>query len=278
MAVLSFAALAPVLLHARTAGPAALCMANLKSLMQAWLLYTEDYDQVVGSATYDTTAYCTQSYPASNPTTTRRVWNFVGTPQNENGQMRNDTVEDELRGIRKGALWHYLENVKPYHCPLDDRYKAPPAPPFGGSWGLKGGYRTYSIGAVYSGLMTVTSGWPTGEAYVTAYKTGEIVDPAAKLVFIEELDPYGYNANTWNMFLTTRSKWGDPFAILHGDQSIFAFADGHAAPHEWTNESTFKMASANYKEYLIPAGEKDDIDWFRWRYVPGEMPEFLKNP
>ncbi|MBE0537517.1 MAG: hypothetical protein IH624_17775 [Phycisphaerae bacterium] len=272
----AFAAIRPVFLHARTYGSAAVCMANLQGLMRAWLLYAKDHDdQVVGARPHDHNAHTMESYPAYPAGPYRKVWNFVGSPHDENGRERNNILEDEWRGIRRGGLWSYLEDERLFHCPLDRRYTQPPSG-FAGTYlnSQKGGYRTYSLGAVWN---CGPSGWSTGEERVVVYKTSEIMEPELKLVFLEETDGCGYNHNTWNMFLNTRSHWGDAFGVLHGRQSMFGFADGHAGPHRWQDQSTFEMAESGRKQYPLKPGERADIDWFRWRYVPGNMPEEYKN-
>ncbi len=271
---LLLAIIVPALNYAKVQATAIVCMANETGLTKCWILYTEDNDTAMpGSATYNTTGYDTQQYPAQNPTTTRRVWNFVATPHDQNGAARNNELADEIRGLERGALWSYAESEKLYHCPSDRRYlKAPTGDHVGSTgWGLKGGYRSYSLGAVLNGFMAPGVGWATDEYRVTVYKTGEIENPAHKIVFLEEADGYGYNANTWNVFLNTRTKWGDPFAIWHNNRSTFGYADGHAEKHQWLEESTRSMAAANHKEYPIPINEGKDLGWFVRHYVPGKL-------
>ncbi len=270
---LSAVLLVPICGHARGYGKQAVCMANLRGLSKAWLLYAEDNnDEVIGPTPHGADAYTMESYPAYPPGPYRRVWNFVGSPHDENGNARNNVLEDEFRGIRNGGLWSYVEIEKTYNCPADKRYLSPPS----GSvyWqSKKGGYRTYSIGAVYN---CYTAGWQTGENQVMAYKTTDVVSPESKFAFIEEADGSGYNGNTWNMFLNRMDIWGDPLAVFHSGQTSFGFADGHADRHQWQNQSTLEMGKRGVKQYPIPPDETDDIKWFRQHYVPGEMPpEFL---
>ena len=271
--VFAAALLVPVCGHARGYGKEIVCLSNLHGLSQAWLLYAKDNDDEVGGATpHGTDAYTNEPYPAYPAGPSRRVWNFVGSPHDENGKSRNEVLEDELRGIRNGALWSYVRNEKIYHSPADKRYLTYPTgdqASGGGMWGLKGGYRTYSLGAVWN---CYSAGWQTGENEVMTYKTSEIVSPESKIVWIEESDGSGYNGNTWNFFLNTQQKWGDPLAVFHSEQTSLSYADGHAELHKWQNESTIEMGKMGVKQYPIPPGETDDIKWFRIRYVPGNMP------
>jgi prepilin-type processing-associated H-X9-DG protein len=246
----------------------------------AWVLYAEDNDtKVVGATPHGPSGYTNEPYPADPPGGARRVWNFVGSPHAQNGSDRNDVLEDELRGIRNGGLWSYAGKEKIYHCLSDKRYLKLPAGDRanggGIKWGQKGGYRSYSLGAVWN---CHTGGWQTAENTVMAYSTSDIVSPAYKMVFLEENDGYGYNGNTFNFFLNTRAYWGDPFSISHKNRSTFGFADGHAEMHEWVDKSTREMSEANIKEWPLKPGEYEDIDWFRQHYVPGKMPAALRNP
>ncbi len=270
--------LIPALQYAKVQATGAVCLGNLAGLNKSWILYAEDNNsEFIGSATYDATGYDPQRYPAQNPTTTRRMRNFVATPQDQNGNARNDELADEIRGLERGGLWPYAESDKLYHCPTDKRHLKPPVGDHigGGSWGKKGGYRTYSIGAVYNGFMTPTSGWATDEYKVTVYKSHEVMTPGQKIVWVEETDGYGFNGNTWNFYLNTLARWGDPFAILHNDRSTLGYADGHAEKHQWEDQSTRDMAKANHKEYPTN-GQTIDIAWFRLHYIPCRIPKDLR--
>lgn len=270
--------LIPALQYAKVQATGAVCLGNLSGLNKSWTLYAEDNrSEFVGSATYDVTGYDLQQYPAQKPTTTRRMRNFVAQPQDKNGIARNDELDDEIRGLERGGLWPYAESVKLYHCPTDKRHLKPPVGDHagGGSWGNKGGYRTYSLVAVYNGFMTPTIGWATDEYKVTVYKSHEVITPGQKIVWVEETDGYGYNGNTWNFYLNTLAKWGDPFAILHNDRSTLGYADGHAEKHQWEDQSTRDMAEANHKEYSTN-GQTTDISWFRLHYIPCRIPAELR--
>ncbi len=275
---LLLAILIPALNRVKVQATGIVCLSNLDGLTMAWILYAEDnHTKVVGPTPRGPDAYSYEEYPARTtpPGPTRRVWNFVGSPHDQNGSSRNDTLEDKLRGFRTGGLWSYAETEKIYHCLSDKRYLKPPTGDGTGSWGLKGGYRSYSLGAVWN---CYTGGWNTDENMVMAYSTTDIVSPAYKMVFLEENDGYGYNGNTFNFFLNTLAYWGDPFSISHMNRSTFGFADGHAEMHEWKDQSTREMSEENIKRKALYPGEYEDIEWFRQHYVPGKMPTALRNP
>jgi prepilin-type processing-associated H-X9-DG protein len=262
----------PAASTARSSGKSTLCLANLHILGKAWLGYAEDNDsRIVGSATYEWDGWQTKRYPAWAPTTTIRVRNFVGVPHN--AQTHADSyasVDNEIRGIQQGGLWPYIEMQQPYRCPTDSRYlkKAPRNP---NRWG---GYRTYSIGCPLNGYAN-GDGWATGEYYATVYKSGEIVSPESKMVFVEETEASGYNENTWDIFLigsTFPNYWpGDPLYCAHNRQTSLGFADGHVELHLWQDPAvirTFVDQVKNNPLYSFSAAEGADLCWFVRHYIP----------
>jgi prepilin-type processing-associated H-X9-DG protein len=258
---------------ARGHGKAELCMANLHLLMRSWLLYAQDNDtRIVGSATYEWNAWQSQKRPAWSASASRvRVKNFVAFPQDENHNFRNQTVQDEVRGLMQGGLWPYLGIESMYHCPSDTRHLKPPtgisAP------NEKGGYRSYSIGNVYNGYGN-GDGWATGEYFATVYTIGEILSPSSKIVFLEEQSPQGWNINTWNLFLNDASRWpGDPI-VVHNRRSSFGFADGHVGVYAWkdlTNLVVFENQISNTISYPYTPAEGQDLGWFVRHYLPGAI-------
>lgn len=261
---------------ARSGGKAQVCMANLHLMMRSWLVYAEDNDaQIVGSSTYEADGWQRQGYPAWAPSGTIRVKNYVAMPQDQNGVFRNQEVQDEIRGLKRGGLWPYLESERPYHCPMDVRYLK------GGSHGTTaGGYRSYSIGCVYNGYAYGAGGWATGEYYATVYRMTEIVNPSEKIVFLEEQDPDGWNVNTWDIFLvgaTFPNFWpGDSLACVHNQRSNFGFADGHIEQRAWQDKAVIKTfmdqrkngSSTPPAQYLFGPDEGGDLCWFVRHYVP----------
>jgi prepilin-type N-terminal cleavage/methylation domain-containing protein/prepilin-type processing-associated H-X9-DG protein len=269
--------LLPALNYVKVQATAIVCMANLDGLTKAWVLYNEENDQeVMGARPHDRTAYTSEPYPvypAAGPT--RRVWNYVGNPHTEAGVDGNHSLEDEVRGLANGALWGYAKSEKIYHCPSDKRFlKAPTGG--AGIWAgsTKGGYRSYSLGAVWN---TYTGGWATDENMVMVYKTNEISSPGHKIVFLEENDSCGMNHNTFNFFLNTLAKWGDPFSVSHNNRSTFGYADGHAEKHQWVDESTRKMSEEGLKQYSTGT-ERTDITWFREHYIPTKRQPAITTP
>jgi prepilin-type N-terminal cleavage/methylation domain-containing protein len=105
------AILMPALKRVKEQGKRAVCLNNLKQLSLAWILYAdENDDKLVNGAI---------GYSNSNQT-----W---GDHRNElawvDEYSNTDTVV-QIRGIKNGALWPYLEDVDVYKCPTGRRGQA----------------------------------------------------------------------------------------------------------------------------------------------------------
>ena len=108
------AVLMPSLQAAKRLATGSACLANEKTLITAWIMYTDDNDGwlVSSRACYDTDE-------------DKRPWvhrpkDASGNDLADNPAPPNITMEDRFRGIRAGSLWKYVEDVGAYHCPGDN--------------------------------------------------------------------------------------------------------------------------------------------------------------
>lgn len=253
----------PALNGAKRQATAAVCLANENQLSMSWHLYAGDNDDLIveGQPEYSIPADGFTDYGIYG-----KAANFVTTPINATNSGKDWSLEGRIRGFEKGGVWPYFENYKLYHCPADKRSAKDE---------LRYGYRTYSIGAVYSRyalLGGLTGTWTTGEDKVAVIKTLRISSPSSKFVWLEEMDiEQRWNNNMWNIFLGER-KWGDPLAVWHGDSSTFGFADGHAERHKWAGKEVktrgnFDMAIVNPALQKISAVLTDPKDIEDWNWV-----------
>jgi prepilin-type N-terminal cleavage/methylation domain-containing protein/prepilin-type processing-associated H-X9-DG protein len=268
--------LIPALQVAKEQASAAVCMSNENQLSKSWVLYAEDSDGfIVDADTGDTASGYYYFTPPGG--TSIRIHTFVADAQDENGNRCNTSIEDKVRGYRRGALWPYFENHKLFNCPHDRRYRKEPPYPLGGLPNTIGGYRSYSMGAPLSQWsLGWTDGGGSGEYLVVVQKITQFVNPSSKIVWLEEADGYGWNHRTWNMWLNDY-QWYDPFAIWHNGASTFGYADGHAERYKWREEATIEQAETQTKIVRV---DPDNVDyrWFKKAYIPGRIPGELKLP
>lgn len=160
-----------------------------------------------------------------------------------------NSIEQKKEAIRQGALFPYVNNtVDVYRCPADLRIKDP------GQFA----FRSFSI-----------AGGANGESWsgsVQAKKYSDLKRPATKYIFLEDIDPRGYNTGSWVMAFPP--SWVDPLAMWHNERSTIGFADGHAEMHRWNDRSFIDWCQRamfeprSFSFYLTPpSNELKDINY-----------------
>jgi len=265
---LLMAIIMPSLNLAKKKAATTVCMSNTKNLALGWYMYSGDNDGRIMSCEDSRTE------PGGN------FVGWIGIPRDENGALQQClqtdpevTDRDEIRGIKAGLLYPYVESPKAYHCPGDtarislyDRTRV---------------FVTYSIPEC---LYSVTN--PDDPRYKLQIRTyGEITRPATRYVFVESGETRNWNmAHHFVMACperTGRSDWGwwGPMAVNHGNASVLGFCDGHAETRKWrdpyTIERVDKLLSqgvANYGQDYPPEGQTQDIDYMAagWAYRHNE--------
>lgn len=213
----------------------AVCVSNVRQLTVAWQLFADDNaGTLVGGNTRHPNDWVLQASGA------------------------NFSIEAKKAGIRTGALFPYVRDVRVYHCPGDLRLCDPRQQTF----------RSYSI---VDGM--------NGEAFgVEPIRSiAEIEDPSCQYVFVEEADPRGCNRGSWCMDAEGET-WIDPLANWHARSSTLGFADGHAEAHGWVDESTIEMADlggagdTRVFYYPVPADEGEDVRYMLAGYTIRRTP------
>jgi prepilin-type N-terminal cleavage/methylation domain-containing protein/prepilin-type processing-associated H-X9-DG protein len=218
------------------------CLNNVRSLSAAWFMYAGSNDDKLVSGNVPGVSNF-KSLPES-------YW--VEPPQSASGNYTggNPTLEDELRGIERGALYKYIKNVDAYHCPADKRKRSSNRPNF----------RSYSIPGGMNGEEESGS---YHEPSVKLYT--EIKHPSAKYVFVEEADDRGWNIGSWLVY-PTGDSWIDPFAIWHNKRSALGWADGHATMNRWLDKRTIEMCEKVPLEFYARHPGSPDLKFMQKGY------------
>ena len=164
--------------------------------------------------------------------------------------------EGAKAGLMASPMWQYCPSAGVYHCPGDQRAKQ------GRNLNLWAWVSYSKANPMNGGGWQQSSATGGSQPYFT--KMTEIRNTAMSMVFVEEQDPRNENLGTWVINVPT--GWVDPFAVAHGNDSSFSFADGHAENHTWKDAATLKAArdSAQGKSsFYWPGGTAKNID-FRW--------------
>jgi len=214
---LLMAILMPALRLARDQERRVHCVSNVRSLTMAWFMYQDENDNVLVSG----------NVPRSSTFQDLPDVFWVEPPQDFSGTYTGEdpTLEDELKGIRQGALYRYVKTVDVYRCPSDDRKRDPGRATF----------RSYSI----AGGMNGEERYEYTQRAIIKYT--EIRNPVSKYVFVEEADPRQWNMGSW-VVNPTGDSWLDPLSIWHNKRSTLGWADGHAEIHRWLDERTIEMS------------------------------------
>jgi prepilin-type N-terminal cleavage/methylation domain-containing protein len=242
---LLMAILMPALRKARDQGRRVLCMSDVRTLLMGWYMYQGDNDGKLVNG----------NVPASSNFASLPDGPFwVEPPQDIAGGYTgtDPTLEDELRGIERGALHLYTKTVDVYRCPADDRKRNPDRATF----------RSYSIAGGMNG-EEVDNYTMRG---ITRYM--EIRKPADRYVFVEEADPRKWNMGSWIIY-PTGDNWCDPLTVWHGNRSCLGWADGRAEMHRWLDQRTMDMARiyAEEGDWSAEAPGSPDLEFMQRGYA-----------
>ncbi len=221
------AILMPTLKRAREQGQRASCLNNMKQLQLAWVLYADYYDDKIVSC------------EAGGSWRNEFGEPWVGVTWATNwSQGETLPEEDQIAGIKDGALWSYTKDTKLYKCPT----------------GYRGELMTYA--------MMISNNGRSIDGSPVFKRTMKIPQPALRLVFIDEglSSPDAY-ATRYKM-----PKWWDQPVTRHGDGTNFSFADGHVEYHKWTGLETIKQGRNNVRTWegdFFPSTDEGiaDLQW-----------------
>ena len=170
-------------------------------------------------------------------------------------------LEGAKAGLMESPMWPYCPSAGVYHCPGDQRAKQ------GRNINLWAWVSYSKANPMNGGGWQGSSATSGPQPYFT--KMTEIRNAAMSMVFAEEQDPRNENLGTWVINVPT--GWVDPFAVAHGNDSSFSFADGHAENHKWVDKGTLKAArdsAAGQNSFYWPGGtaRNPDFKWVHERY------------
>lgn len=234
------AILMPALNKAKQAALKVTCLANIKSLSQAWLIYaTENEDQIVSGQVGH------GSYPIKD-----NDWVHPAIiSSNPEYRADMDSYDREAEGLKQGALYKYLETPDVFNCPSDKTWRDYVGKTIGQQ---QSPFRSYAMSDAMNG------GWVGNYQYK---KMTEIKTPSEKLVFLEEEEKNGANWGSWILSAPSQFRWWDPISIWHGRSTNIGFADGHSEVRQWVDESTIQMGETQ-QQGVAPntsKGEGDDL-------------------
>ena len=211
------ALLLPALSKARIRAQGTYCMNNEKQLAVAWLLYADDYQQILVANAGDGQSPTVVPGGLYAPNLCWVVGN-VSSPANQYVPGVEDITNTTL--LSGSLLGPYAKNVSLYKCPAD-----PGNPPGSG--------RVRSISM--NDYMHGDGGGTKTANFVNNVRTADIRYPSQAFVFLDERSS-SINDGYFEVLMTTdfsSIKVDDMPANYHGNGGGFSFADGHAVVQHW---------------------------------------------
>jgi prepilin-type N-terminal cleavage/methylation domain-containing protein/prepilin-type processing-associated H-X9-DG protein len=257
---LLMAVLMPALNRARQQARGITCLANQKSIAQAYIMYATENDGSVCSGM--------AFYGENNgvPAWVQPPLDYSGTSTVQMGSSGQDvTREQRYNGFREGALFKYLKDVDVYHCPGDNR--------------VTQGTQAYGNALAYLIFRSYSM-----TDYMKAYDAKDekrlfnFKNPGKKMLFVEDIydgRAGNHNAGAWSYEPRTQSLW-DPLGVFHSNACTFSFMDGHAERKKWADKRTIIYCNSRFTaeaqgfgkgQVFNPANE--DLYWLDEHY-PGE--------
>jgi prepilin-type processing-associated H-X9-DG protein len=153
----------------------------------------------------------------------------------QGGQL---AANDQVKGIKTGALWPYVTELELYKCPA----------------GYRGELMTYA--------MMIASNGRSVEGSPVFKRRMLVPQPAQRLIFIDEglSSPDAYSTRY------SEPKWWDQPVTRHGDGTNFTYADGHSEYHKWKGIETIKQGRDNVRTWVglfnpVTEEGKEDVQW-----------------
>ena len=199
---LLMAILMPALNRARELGRRTVCLGNLKQLVFAWIMYSDENsgNLVRGIAGHNLVV---------NNVVTERSW---AGPVNS-----GDPTRAQEKQLRDGALWSYCKNEKTYRCPA----------------GKVGHMLSYAIVCAMNGHDM--AGAKADQVWVN--NRGDMVRANDRIVFIDIGEVRtGQNEGSYRIEYNQK-QWVHPPPVRHRDGATVGYADAHSTYWKWTGDS-----------------------------------------
>ena len=256
---LLMAILMPALQIAREQARGISCLANQRSLAQAYIMYADENEGSICAG-----------FAAFEPVNGIPPWVMPPLDYSADGIIRmgdsgqDVTIQQRYNGLREGVLYLYLRDLKVYHCPGDNRVR------LGTSRGNSPAfqiYRSYSLPDYMRGTQS------SDPKKLFAFK-----DQANKMLFVEDIydgAAGNYNHDGWSYIPRSGSLW-DPLGIFHSNACTFSFMDGHAERKKWDDRRTIIYCTSRAEAAAAGFGKGQtfnppnvDLDWLDEHY-PGK--------
>jgi prepilin-type N-terminal cleavage/methylation domain-containing protein/prepilin-type processing-associated H-X9-DG protein len=251
------AILMPALKIAREQARGINCLANQRSLAQAYIMYADENEGEMPGG-------MARAAPTNGVPPWVKVPGEVLADGSFTAVSGNVTIEQRYNGLRAGALFPYVRDVDAYHCPGDMRKN------LGTSVDDTSQYQIFRSYSLPDYLAAVGSNDPK--------KLFSFKEQATKMLFVEEIydgASGNHNVDGWSYVPYDGSLW-DPLGNFHSDACTFSFMDGHAERKKWQDKRTVVYFNSRGEAAAQGFGKgvqfnplNVDLDWLDQHY-PGK--------
>jgi prepilin-type processing-associated H-X9-DG protein len=244
----------PAVSRSKDLGRRAICKANLRDLVIAWVMYADDNDGKLVNGQPSVNANGTLDQADDRPTTGNRVeipWARGIEIDTATGDPKISKHDQETT-IKDGVLWPNIKNVKSYRCP----------------GGKAKHMRTYSIVCSMNGDRDPVESF-SNERFLYVKNRSLVRRPHERIVFVCE---GCVNNHSFRVGYTNPGAWIDPPPVRHRNGITFVFADGHSGYWKWKGKGTVEAGKKRTPDYTpVSSEDKEDLRDMRiavWGKIP----------
>ena len=251
--------LLPALAKAKSKGQGISCLNNCRQLMQAWQLYSGDFNERV----------CNNFGVSEtlNSISTKKFDNWVNNVMTwGSGSSIADQSVTNRDWVKNGILAKYTASAfNIYRCPADNYLSVNQS-----RAGFNQRLRSNVMNAFFGRFNSANQSDPTRfgrnallQSYKQFMKTTDVPNPSNTWVTLDEHPDSindGYFINGPNSM-----QWGDTPGSNHGGGCSFAFADGHSEIKKWLSPTTKIPVKYRWGTRPLDADGKKDFQWWKER-------------
>jgi len=251
--------LLPALAKAKSKGQGIACLNNCRQLMQAWQLYSGDFDERV----------CNNFGVSEtlNSISTKKFDNWVNNVMTwGSGNSIADQSVTNRDWVKNGVLARYTASAfNIYRCPADQYLSLNQK-----RAGFGQRIRSNVMNAFFGRFNSANLSDPTRfgrnallQQYKQFMKTTDVPNPSNTWVTLDEHPDSindGYFINNPNS-----SQWGDTPGSNHGGGCSFSFADGHSEIKKWLSSTTKIPVKYRWGTGPLDVDGKKDFQWWKER-------------
>jgi prepilin-type N-terminal cleavage/methylation domain-containing protein/prepilin-type processing-associated H-X9-DG protein len=230
--------LLPALAKAKTKAQGIQCLANLRQLNLAWIMYSGDHNDmmVTGAWLRDPGGWC-------------QGWLTLGVSEPDNTNVLNLMFP-------LGKLWPYNQSLGIYKCPADH------------STSKHGGVSLPRVRSVaLNQKLNCPGNWwcAPDEDFVNFRKQANVPKPTLIFTFVDEredsIDDGSFGVNMWAT--GAQSQLVNWPATYHNKAGGLAFVDGHAEIHCWRDARTTTPPGKTQLASNIDSPYNRDVAWLQ---------------